>query len=308
MHPALGRCRARATSPTRGSCGAEQHVDPPAAASARPRACRPAPAGAPATPRPAARRGTPRRSSQVVLAHPAGPRPRADGGRRARPRSAAARARPYAGRRRAPGRAPTGGRGAAAASVHGCRPAPCATAAATRADVLAVAGLAHGSYGGDLDDWVRRTGEQLDRGERLLVAERRRHRRRLRPHRPPGARGPGRPGPGRGLAHRGGRGPRAPPAAGWPGALLGLLLAELRASGQVVWSMTDAGQRGLARPARRPRLRRGAAGPAPARRGVPQRRGRAAAPGPGASRRRAAPVTPTRWCPAACSSRRGRRG
>lgn len=111
---------------------------------------------------------------------------------------------------------------------------------ATRADVGAVAALAHGHYGGEVDGWERSLAEQLAGGERVLLAEA--------------------DGTVVGYAKAGHRVPSEPgdpaPAGTWlTGAvvvqghrrsgvarrLVGLLLAELRSSGRPVWSMSDAG-------------------------------------------------------------------
>ncbi len=117
-------------------------------------------------------------------------------------------------------------------------PGPVRLRRAARADVLALARITSAHHGGAVDDWVRRTGEQLDRGERVLLAEA--------------------DGTVVAYARCGQRVPEDPddpaPAGCWlTGAvtvpshrrtglarrLLGLLLAELRGSGRPVWSMTD---------------------------------------------------------------------
>lgn len=110
---------------------------------------------------------------------------------------------------------------------------------ATGADVPAVARLTHGSFGGDVADWEATVAAQVDRGERVLLAEA--------------------DGTVVGYAKAGDRVPTEPddpaPAGRWlTGAvvaeqhrrtgvargLVALLLAEVRPSAEPVWSMTDA--------------------------------------------------------------------
>ncbi|MFC3689400.1 GNAT family N-acetyltransferase [Aquipuribacter hungaricus] len=121
-------------------------------------------------------------------------------------------------------------------------PAGVRTRRATAADAEALAGLAHGWYGGDAGRWRTTMATALEQGERVVVAEC--------------------DGETVGYAKAGERLPTGPddpaPAGTWltgavvaeqhrragvAGALVGLLLAELRPAGRPVWSMADAGNR-----------------------------------------------------------------
>lgn len=121
-------------------------------------------------------------------------------------------------------------------------PAGLCTRRATSADADALAGLAHGWYGGDAGRWSTAMTAALEQGERVVVAER--------------------DGEVVGYARAGERVPTEPddpaPAGTWLSgavvaeqhrrdgvatALVGLLLAELRPAGRPVWSMADAGNR-----------------------------------------------------------------
>ena len=113
---------------------------------------------------------------------------------------------------------------------------------ATARDVLAVATLTHGRYGGALDDWVVTVTEQLDRGERMLVAEvdgtvvayaKTGHR---APHDPddPAPVGMWLTGAVVAPDHR---------RSGIARRLVGLLVAERRPTDGPVWSMTDSANR-----------------------------------------------------------------